>query len=704
MALSIPILAGTISPAATRYVSPNGLEIAPYASWDNASRKIQLAVTASSAGDTVLVSNGTYVLTNSVTITNGITVRSVNGAAVTLVDGNGAVRGFTIKHTNAVVEGFTITNGYVYGTSGFITSEANKGGGVYMTGGLLKDCVVVGNVATGQYNKAGGVFCYQGGTVENCTISQNRTLGTVNASGGGLYCYQGGTAKNCTLIENSAVYSGAGAFLDGGGTIQDSTIISNSVVSSGGGLYVSGGTVLRCVISRNKVTASGEGGGIYVSTVSTVRNCLITGNSSANNSGGVRLRGGAALENCTVVGNSTVVVGSGIYADSGTRIINCIVWSNNPSISWGAAVANVSGGLCSNSCTFPLPSGAMNTITTSPMFVSGGYGYGPTNFVAGNYRLLSGSPSINTGTNQGWMAGATDIEGNPRIFDDYRVDMGAYEAGDGLDFGSLMSVPGADGGGVSASFWIGRDEVSATIYAGFLNSAELHGTVEVTSGEARRVGTSELYALTQTAESRADIQYNPAGVLGSRFTAVTGRGEHPVTYVTWIGAAAFCNWRSGRSSLSSIYEPTNGWTAVLGNSGYRLPSEQEWQKAAAWDKNASSYKAYGTGSNALNAADANYLGSGDSYETNGVATCPVGAYATTSPYGLKDAAGNVWEWCQDFYQSSGSSPATDPHAARGGGYGNLPMDLRADNRIGFKPGDAMNSVGFRVMTTNNPNP
>jgi hypothetical protein len=32
------------------------------------------------------------------------------------------------------------------------------------------------------------------------------------------------------------------------------------------------------------------------------------------------------------------------------------------------------------------------------------------------------------------------------------------------------------------------------------------------------------------------------------------------------------------------------------------------------------------------------------------------------------------------------------------------MDLRADNRIGFKPGDAMNSVGFRVMTTNNPNP
>ncbi len=451
------------------------------------------------------------------------------------------------------------------------------------------------------------------------------------------------------------------------------------------------------------VSGSSEGGGLYISTGSTVRNCLVTGNSSGNNAGGVRLRGGAALENCTVVGNSTVVVGAD---QRGIPDPDCQLrrLENNPSLLRGVRRERRRKRALQQLLHVPLAGRRhehghhladvrVRRLRVRPDQFRGGQLPSAVGQLAGHQH----------GTNQGWMAGATDIEGNPRIFDDHLVDMGADEARDGLDFGSLMAVPGADGGGVSSiSGSAGTRCRRRSMPGASPNSAELHGTVEVEDGEARRTGASEPYARTQAAEARSDIQYNPAGALGSRFAAATGRGDHPVAFVTWFGAAAFCNWRSGRGSLSPISTIRPTADAALGNSGYRLPSEQEWQKAAAWDKASASFKAY-DGSNALGPADGELPGERGCLGDQRGGDLPRGLLLGRLTHGLKDAAGNVWEWCHGFY-ASGSSPATDPHAARGGGYGNLPMDLRADNRTGFKPGDAMNSVGFRVMTTNNPNP
>jgi len=149
------------------------------------------------------------------------------------------------------------------------------------------------------------------------------------------------------------------------------------------------------------------------------------------------------------------------------------------------------------------------------------------------------------------------------------------------------------------------------------------------------------------------------------------------------------------SSRASVYSPTNGWSANLGQNGYRLPTEIEWRKAAAWS--AGAWLAYGTGSNTLVAGAANYLNSGDAFEGQAVRTCPAGSFAPSSPYGLKDASGNVWEWCQDGYEGPATNAAA-ARAARGGGWGNLPQDLQTGVRSGFKPGQALDSVGFRILS------
>ena len=77
---------------------------------------------------------------------------------------------------------------------------------------------------------------------------------------------------------------------------------------------------------------------------------------------------------------------------------------------------NYYGSTLNYCCTTPDPGGVGN-ITNEPMFVD---------LAAGDLHLLSDSPCINAGTNQDWMVGSVDLDGNPRMMDGV-VDMGAYE-------------------------------------------------------------------------------------------------------------------------------------------------------------------------------------------------------------------------------------------------------------------------------------
>ena len=91
--------------ADTRYVNVNNpTPSAPYTSWTTAATNIQAAVDAAITSDTVLVTNGTYYPSDEISLTKALTVKSVNGAAVTIVDGNRAHRCFNVSSEGVVIE------------------------------------------------------------------------------------------------------------------------------------------------------------------------------------------------------------------------------------------------------------------------------------------------------------------------------------------------------------------------------------------------------------------------------------------------------------------------------------------------------------------------------------------------------------------------------------------------------------------------
>ncbi len=134
-----------------------------------------------------------------------------------------------------------------------------------------------------------------------------------------------------------------------------------------------------------------------------------------------------------------------------------------------------------------------------------------------------------------------------------------------------------------------------------------------------------------------------------------GLENHPVVFVSWDDANDFCEW-----------------------AGLRLPSEEEWEKAARGTDG----RAYPWGNTKPNRWLCNF--NNNVKGTTAVSSYPNGA----SPYGLLDMAGNVWEWCADPYNS---------HYYVRGGASHLPFrEVRCAERDHFSSTDQSGSIGFRV--------
>lgn len=172
-----------------------------------------------------------------------------------------------------------------------------------------------------------------------------------------------------------------------------------------------------------------------------------------------------------------------------------------------------------------------------------------------------------------------------------------------------------------------------------------------------------------------------------------GGPDHPVERVSWEDAQRFCD------RLSSLPQEQRAGRV------YRLPTEAEWEYACRagsmssfwWGASASSRQANLDGSRPYgNAPPGRYL----------ARTTRVGSYAPNA-FGLYDTHGNVWEWCQDFYDPHyyGESASHDPSgprdsrrkSARGGSWSSPAIDCRSACRdFWYGVSYALNTIGFRV--------
>jgi formylglycine-generating enzyme required for sulfatase activity len=177
----------------------------------------------------------------------------------------------------------------------------------------------------------------------------------------------------------------------------------------------------------------------------------------------------------------------------------------------------------------------------------------------------------------------------------------------------------------------------------------------------------------------------PRGWDGDQFPAE--KGGHPVVNVSWEDANAYCKWLSDKSGKQ-----------------YRLPTEAEWEKAARCkSENESLIYPWGNNFDSKNA---------NTSESKIGDTSEVGQFSPRgdSPYGCVDMAGNVWEWCNDWFDEQEYEKRTefkDPkgpgkgstRVLRGGSFGSNHWNARCAYRSRYYPNNAYDVVGFRVASS-----
>ncbi len=510
-------------PAARLYVHQAATGTATGATWANAlpelSDALEKAYHYACVVDEVWVAHGeyrpgvgaernaTFTLTNSVAIYGGFAGTestlaerdiSTNSVGATVLTGDIGIPGdptdncYTVVtaanvDASAVLDGFTISDGYADGARYY--TAASSGGGIWADRATptLANCRVIDNSA----EAGGGLFCVDCGefTLHNFTFAgNNATLGRNGGRwGGGLTLNRGTTlaAYNCRFIGNHGTSGGGGVACEYEtcAALLANCIFRNNGGYRGGALYAfyADATVINCTFIDNQAyypealyPAYGGAAFGYKSRQEFV-NCAFQGNLTSGLGGALALAQtdpGSHVTNCTITENVSADRAGGIVAfvEANVQLINSVLWNNVDSngvdvvsqnlFDWTANGDNsivarfslIEDGAPGDGTVYP----GRGNLDMDPQFVDP---------AGGDLRLAALSPGIDAGSNGVVPADVADLDddgdtiestpldldGNQRFVDapnqdsgvpddiPFRgiVDLGAYEFSGGLLLGDL---------------------------------------------------------------------------------------------------------------------------------------------------------------------------------------------------------------------------------------------------------------------------
>ncbi len=314
------------------------------------------------------------------------------------------------------------------------------------------------------------------------------------------------------------------------------------------------------------------------------------------------------------------------------------------------------------------------------------------------------------GDTASFLMGSTDVE----LTEQPSIDDGDYFSTDEQPAHEItLTIP----------YSISKYEITNALFCETMNSALEAGDASISSGDLfGSDGTKYLGIDSLEGGEYLGVQYG-ISVVNGQLVPNSGYENHPVHGVTWFGAVAFCNFLSESVGLDPAYDLST-WSWDREADGFRLPTEAEWEYAARGNERFT----YAWG-DYIDYTHLNYYATVEKRIEQEVfqITSPVGYFNgserdlfptndNSSPLGVYDMTGNLWEWVWDWYGRGyyAQSPATDPTGPltgddrppysvdvptrtwRGCGWAGNEAYSRVAKRWSAHPDYAINETGFRI--------